>query len=174
MDGKEIENILSKNPHTRNNFRGVYAVDELRKVKRPITGKINSFVVNLDPSRESGSHWVAIILKEGRKNIYFDSYGLPPIDKLLRSFLHPAFTHNTMQLQFPLSTTCGQWCILFILFQSLNISLASMQKLFSKHQLLKNDHKVNFYIHLLYKKRYKVIDRKFLKQQMCRSNNKVQ
>ena len=59
-------------------FRGVYMRDEVSKSR---TYEKECAIVNLNTSREPGSHWVCFY-KDGRKQrIYFDSFGqITPIE----------------------------------------------------------------------------------------------
>jgi hypothetical protein len=79
MYKSQIETILSLDAHTREAFRGCFAIDELSSLKsrgstfqnssrrrrrkpqeRRGDGKDSSYVVNYDKSTEKGSHWIAI------------------------------------------------------------------------------------------------------------------
>ena len=58
------------------NFRGVFMRDKLPR--KPLY--VESGIVNLNTSKESGSHWV-LYSKRGKTRIYFDSFGQPtPIE----------------------------------------------------------------------------------------------
>ena len=58
------------------NFRGVFMRDTLPR--KPL--HVESGIVNLNTSKEPGSHWV-LYSKKGKKRIYFDSFGQPtPIE----------------------------------------------------------------------------------------------
>lgn len=172
MNTEEIEKLLKANVITRKCFRGVFPSDKIPK-KRTINFQgveMNSFVFNLDPSYKGGSHWVALVLKKNGKSIYFDSYGLPAqLQKIKDLIGNDDCTYNKQQLQYPLTTVCGQWCIFFLLYASAYIPMQEMYTIFSSKKTLINDHKVNFYINKLFKTKHKVIEKKFLKAQMCRS-----
>ena len=127
------------------------------------------YIVNLDPSTESGSHWVA--LEIGRKKIYFDSYGLGPRDKKLKKILGKKYEKNLKRLQHPLSTTCGQWCLYFLLRRAQKWSTKKIVRPFKKNLInptLINDYVLNFLIEKNFKgeKEHKVIDKVFLKDQL--------
>lgn len=81
------------------------------------------FVVNTSPwvenkSGQQGVHWVAIYIPVNKKAIYFDSFGIPPLQRDIVSFLenncHNGFKHNTQSLQSPQSGVCGVYCVDFI------------------------------------------------------------
>lgn len=77
-----------------------------------------SFVINLDLSGQSGSHWVAV--KKSNNNVfYFDSFGTPPIDEVITRYgQHSDFYWNDKIIQDPHSPSpsCGYLCISFLKF----------------------------------------------------------
>jgi hypothetical protein len=87
------------------NFRGVYLRDELS-----MTPKDNECaILNLDDSSGSGTHWVAWIKKRTEK-YYFDGYGLPPPDELLK-YLHSPVYYNSERIQPDNEVFCGHLCL---------------------------------------------------------------
>lgn len=87
-----------------------------------------AFVVNTAPltatdqrsraSVVSGKHWVVIILHDGNKAEYFDSFGVPPCQSNIVEYLanhSNKLKFNSRMLQDPLSSTCGVWCIDYII-----------------------------------------------------------
>ena len=97
------------------NFRGVFMKDTLPKSPR----KIECGIVNLNTSKEKGSHWVCYY-KKGLNRIYFDSFGqITPIEiqnylKKRRESGIGVIQRNTDIVQ-PLNTNiCGHLC-LFVL-----------------------------------------------------------
>ena len=93
-------------------FLGVFPSDP---IARTVT-----LIVNTDPHKERGSHWLAIHLQpKSHSSFYFDSYGLPPFIPSIESFLHRnsiVHNYNTVQLQETTSTVCGKNCCLFALY----------------------------------------------------------
>lgn len=55
-------------------FEGVFAADELPH--SPEKSKARAYIVNTDPIKKPGSHWLAIFTKNYKCEV-FDSYGLP-------------------------------------------------------------------------------------------------
>ena len=102
---------MLKIPH----FRGVFMRDSLPK--RPF--KKESGIVNLNTSREKGSHWICYY-KDESKRIYFDSYGVETLEEI-QNYLKKknergiaVIQRNTDIVQ-PLNTNiCGHLC-LFVL-----------------------------------------------------------
>lgn len=66
-------------------------------------------IVNLDTSRNSGTHWVAYY-KKGKQCIYFDSFGLPaPLE--IQEYLQLPYIYQTFQLQDANDVICGHLCL---------------------------------------------------------------
>lgn len=83
-----------------------------------------SFVINTSPWMENrnssqGTHWVALYITKKSKGVYFDSFGLPPMQRDIRLFIEHhctgGFKYNTQTLQHPLSSVCGVYCIDFVM-----------------------------------------------------------
>ena len=101
------------------NFAGVKMRDELQ-------GKANtveSGIINLNTSSESGSHWTCYFCN--RSNIiYFDSFSEPPPIELLKYIKSdvefsehlPVIKRNALTVQHDQSSECGSLC-LFVLKQ---------------------------------------------------------
>jgi hypothetical protein len=169
MDNQTIETLLKKNPLTKKYFQGVYPCDKVGNNYYPTKKKkMQLFIVNLDPSYKSGSHWVALLLKEKGKNVYFDSYGLPPNNKYFKKLLKNNYVYSRKKVQHPLSTTCGQWCMYFVWEKSKDKNLKQMLKFFGK-DFLANDHIVNLLIEKNFKTDQEIINKPFLKQQFAKT-----
>jgi hypothetical protein len=69
-------------------------------------------IVNLDSSKNSGTHWVAY-WNGPRISIYFDSFGLPP-PKEVASYLQPTRLQQTSQLQELSQVICGHLCVVVL------------------------------------------------------------
>ena len=83
------------------------------------------FVLNTHPNGLPGEHWLAFYY-DGRRVIeYFDSYGLP---LETHASVHAALvaqglvslckSANTIALQSPITSVCGQYCVLFLFWRS--------------------------------------------------------
>lgn len=108
MFKRQIETILGLDKSTRDQFCGVYAMDQLpRKRQRGL------YVINMDDYDEPGSHWVAVC-DDGTVE-YMDSYGLPPFDLRCLKFVGSDFVYNTIPIQRQYSNACGFHCIYFLL-----------------------------------------------------------
>lgn len=100
--------------YIKNGFGGVFASDTLPVAKKHFV----SFIVNLDDHTLPGSHWVSIYFKN-RIAFYFDSYGRCPPKSIL-NFMQKNCDDvyfNNVQVQNYFTTSCGYFCLFFILFQ---------------------------------------------------------
>lgn len=96
------------------NFKGVFTRDQLPKK----IGNKEAGIVNLNTSKEPGSHWVAYF-RDGSKKIYFDSFGqvIPTeIQKYLKTkdeyrYNLPVIERNTDVVQEPNTVICGHLCL---------------------------------------------------------------
>ena len=87
------------------NFRGVFMRDELKF--KPLNRECG--ILNLDSSKNDGSHWVAWF-KDKDNKIYFDSFGVQPPLELIK-YLKSPILYNTFQIQQYNDTNCGEWCL---------------------------------------------------------------
>ena len=87
------------------NFRGVFMRDELKF--KPLEKECG--ILNLDCSRNDGTHWVAWFKNKDNK-IYFDSFGVQPPLELIK-YLKSPILYNTFQIQQYNDTNCGEWCL---------------------------------------------------------------
>lgn len=109
----------------KTHFGGVYASDTLPKKKT----SYKFFIVNLDPKILPGSHWIAIHLN-GDSGYYFDSYGLPPRNKRILSFIKRncnSIKYNQECFQDYQTTTCGYFCLYFLYCAARNKPLANLR-----------------------------------------------
>src|ERR1700723_172875 len=67
---------------------------------------------NLTEDEQNDGHWTCFVVN-GKKILYFDSYGLPPIYNLTL-FNNYDVEYYTTMLQHPLSSSCGKFCVLFL------------------------------------------------------------
>ena len=84
MDGGQVANILLRDPFVQPIFQGVFSSDHLPQL--PVKHRPAAFVVNTDPSRRPGEHWIALYLPTRGPVEYFDSYGKPPKVDSIRTF----------------------------------------------------------------------------------------
>lgn len=118
-------------------YGGTFPCDMLPKyIKKP-----KSFIINLDPSYKTGSHWVALHFDTNNQAHYFDSFGRNPPDTIL-SFIDSNSNYlkvNRYKYQGNSSIACGFFCILFILLVH---DLNRFYRIFRKCKHIYNEKKV--------------------------------
>lgn len=98
-------------------FRGVFMRDNLPK--KP--WKKECGIINLDGMEGPGTHWVAY-KTNGRKSIYFDSFGnLPPPQELVRYLSGSIIEYNYISYQDYDTYICGHLCLEFLKNKNLYI-----------------------------------------------------
>lgn len=141
MNSLEISRVLSTYKNTKGLFKGVYARDRV-----PLKPTYPScFILNTDPSREQGEHWLAIYYDNNGNADFFDSYGQHPTKYRLLSYLEKTsqnWIFNSNQLQHFFSKFCGHYCCLFLLFRCNNYTLDDFLSKFTDSQLT-NDMIIN-------------------------------
>ena len=142
----EIEAFMKNDRRIQPCFRGVYAVDELpvKPFHRPAL-----YIINTDLSTLPGEHWIAIYFPAGNeKPEYFDSFGRPPSNPFVISFLASPCRYNARIIQAPTSETCGYHVLHFAYFRCRNWTLHQIINRFG-NDLYANDtyvkHFVNWY-----------------------------
>lgn len=132
---------MMENKVIKKYFRGVFPSDKLpKRFKKPAL-----LIANTDPSTQKGSHWIAFYVPKSGKPEYFDSLGRAPEKKEFLEFLRKqakTFTHNKKRLQGAFSTTCGNYCGVYLYFKSKQIPFSHFLKLFSDKNFQMNDNKI--------------------------------
>lgn len=149
-------------------FAGVFASDQLpASIEKP-----GALIVNTEPSRLSGEHWVAIYIDKSGRGEYFDSFGRKPFVKDIVLFLDgqcPGWSFNEKRLQGGLTTVCGQYCIYYLYRRCRGLSMSNIVQYFS------SDYDRNDYTVARFVARYFNItlpssdsDAKFMFNQICK------
>ena len=108
MEAAELESYLAREGLRHR----VTSADLLPSaVKRP-----EGLIVNTDPARRPGTHWVAFYLPGRGPVEFFDSMGFPPehYHPSFRNFLilhGPEYLHNSGRIQDYGSAVCGAYCL---------------------------------------------------------------
>ena len=78
------------------------------------------FIMNLDDSNSSGTHWVSVniagatsISDVSSTTYYFDSFGLPPT-KEIKGYCEELRFYNSFVFQKPNEVICGHMCLYFL------------------------------------------------------------
>ena len=82
--------------------------------------KTTKGICNIDDGSQGGTHWVAFVeLNEGSS--YFDSFGGPPDQWLIKQLPKPIIYHNYI-IQGIHSKMCGTYCLYFLYLLENNIN----------------------------------------------------
>lgn len=132
MNTKEINSILERllSP-VKVKFLGVFPRDLMPK-PRDLKVFPTCFVINSDPAREPGSHWIAIYYENPESCEFYDSYGYDyKMYGITSNSLPPHVISNTKQVQCFSSTVCGQHCIYYLYKRCLGLSMFQILRRFS-------------------------------------------
>lgn len=141
MNTIELVRALSTNKHTKRFFIGVFASDQLKYIKKPIT-KTSILVCNEDDSSQGGSHWIAIVIlpaknrSQGNKILYFDSFGRLPKVVHIKNFIKQnsaSFDYCKKKLQSEFSIFCGNWSCVFLLSSILGLGIREFEGKFGNN-----------------------------------------
>ena len=111
---------------TGSRFLGVFPMDRLLPPGEVVPPAV--CVVNYDPAKMPGSHWVAVSVQPSSVS-WFDSYGLGPdssdlvigyqthfwawLSHVCQQLGLNRYEYNRADLQSPSETTCGHWAVYF-------------------------------------------------------------
>ena len=104
------------------NFKGCFMRDEISNlgVASDASSNDECFVMNLDDSNSSGTHWIAVNMASATgisdvngTTYYFDSFGLPPTEEIKRFCKEPRF-YNSFVFQKSNKVICGHMCLYFL------------------------------------------------------------
>ena len=131
----KYKNVLK----TKKRFQGVCSRDNLPKLKK------GAYVINLDHSKNTGTHWVVIFVKKDEM-IYFDSFGVEYIPKeIMEKIGNKNIKTSIFRIQDNNSIMCGYFCILFIEYLLNNKTLTDFINLFNPWNFKKNDQIIKRY-----------------------------
>jgi len=117
----EIESIMQK--YVNKGFKGVYSIDEVPNI--PVSD-VMAFIMNLEPSYKSGSHWIAVYIdtKHDKSLEYYDSFADDPSYQFMKNVnilikkLDPSvylkFKVNRIVNQRANSSNCGWFAMKFL------------------------------------------------------------
>jgi len=114
MNTEEIRRAL-QNKH----FDDVYSIDTLPARLR------GTVVCNLDLFYRSGNHWVCILVVDGTRGDYFDTFGRAP-PKTLKDYMNAwceSWTYNSRQIQSIVSSFCKHYCVYFCMLRSRELTM---------------------------------------------------
>ena len=120
-------------------FNGVFSRNNSPKLKNGV------YVINLDHSENTGTHWIVIFMKSN-KAIYFDSFGVEYIPKkIMERIKDKNIKTGIFRIQDNDSIMCGCFCILFNEYMLNNKTLTDFTNLFGLWDFKKNDQIIKSY-----------------------------
>jgi hypothetical protein len=127
MQGSEFQHYFEKFPELQKHFIGVFSIDTL-----PKTLKQRTFCIcNTDTKNGIGKHWLCFVKTDKSSVECFDSLGISSEKKkLLSNFCHfnaKYVTFNETQFQRNDSSTCGLFCVYFLLERFVQIYKMSIK-----------------------------------------------
>lgn len=131
MFEQDIERLLTYNDWTSKLYRGVFARDD----DLPSLEGGGIIVVNTDRRQRPGEHWI-LYANMNDKLIYFDSFGLPPIEPELRHLIVDEYNDTCIQSLY--SPLCGVYCCIVAALLARGKPLKSIVSRFSNN-LIAND-----------------------------------
>lgn len=130
-----IDKTLKNNNFTKTVYQGIFPCDKLTDFVIP------SFpcgiVVNFDPAKKPGSHWIGLYFDRFKNVEYFDTYARPintnkNIFKFIQQNGNKAVKYLTgSSVQDDSSSVCGHYTILFLLCRAKKISFSCFVNTFS-------------------------------------------
>lgn len=146
MFASQITAIVTNNPKTRKHFQGVFSCDKIPDMKKT---KIFYMIVNTTSSETFGEHWTLYFKRNTSNMIYVDSLAKNPkeygqcFEKAYEKLTKNCNVHKLENpLQSDSSSLCGVYCIFFVFYLSLGISINTIQKKFFNKVRLQNDKKL--------------------------------
>ena len=109
-----INHIVRKDSLLKNVYLKTFAFDE----KPLFINFPSSFILNTEPRAKNGQHWLAFYYDKKGYCYFFDSYGKHPSYYKLEKYINKTskrWTYNKQRIQ-GLSSYCGLYCVLFLLF----------------------------------------------------------
>ena len=169
MNSYEITESVNKFRPLKTIFKGVFARDTIPFFTATELSTTFCFIVNLDKHNNIGSHWIAVFAQKRKPFMeYFDSFGRKPSYNSIKQFLSQRdfYFYNNRKLQSVLNTTCGQYCLFYLICRALDIKSQQILSFFDKDNSQFNDYLVNETVNAIFKVNYKVSDKEFIISQI--------
>ena len=134
----DLKTLAVQFPYLRRYFIGVYSIDTLPK-------KLSSYpaalIINSDPSHLPGQHWVALFVESKCVAEYFDPYGISPIGQIYKFAQRVSSTliFNKWWIQPPDSSSCGLYCLYFLVARSNGTTFKDFLKHFKDYDWSSNE-----------------------------------
>ena len=137
METDQIERLLARDP-----LMCHYTVTPKNELPEIVETYPVALVCNTHNADQPGEHWVAMYVDE--VGDYFDPYGQAPQHVAFTNFMNEhcsEWSANERTLQSPLSTVCGQYCVVFLMLRCRNVPMHAFSRLFTT-DLIANDCRV--------------------------------
>lgn len=133
MNSSSLQCVIDCDPVLSQNVCGVFAADEIPQNTNTFPF---AFIVNTDPKRQPGRHWLAFYISSRTAGEFFDSFGNPPeyyFNHSKEFFNAKSFKleFNIKRLQSNESKVCGQYCLFYLLNRCRNVIMDTTVNLFS-------------------------------------------
>lgn len=139
MNTEQLQHIIQCDVYMKRCVLGVFPVDQIPPHLPLGTGVI----VNTDPARLPGRHWVAFYLNQKNELECFDSFRKSPFtySAYMKQFM-ARFSKtdiNEKQLQSRDTNLCGQYCLFFLMCRCRGLSIDYFLHLFSNLQHINDE-----------------------------------
>jgi len=108
----DLDEMLKKSP----SYLGTFSHDTIPT----FSNERFSAIINYHNYNQEGSHWICVYNSPEKKySEFFDSFGLPPSDKILKKLKQTGkkVLYNTSKIQNITSSKCGFYCYFYILMR---------------------------------------------------------
>ena len=164
MNTRSLSEICRGDAEISRVFEGVFPSDCLPS-RLPCP---SAFIVNTDPKSKPGKHWIAFYVDQDYLGDHLDSFGrhpIPTVEKYLDDKCIE-WQYSVKQLQSPLTTTCGQYCIYFLHQRCRGKSMETILKRFSD-DYASNDQFVKNFVNKVYDRNTKAVDVDYIVDQVA-------
>lgn len=142
---QQLHHLGRHKPNLGPYFAGVFASDRLPS--RPLHDRPRGYIMNLNTHDQPGSHWIALWTDNEMCSVV-DSFAIPlhlyePLvlfDWLTEHFDVYEKSHHALQAVD--SQAHGLYTLMFLVHMSVGGNLDTFVDLFSRHDFVKNDHRV--------------------------------
>lgn len=172
MNTAQLWKCIKQNEWLQRYCTGVYASNTIPKEFNTLP---SCFIMNTDSSDLPGTHWVAVYLSLYGPHEFFDSYGRTQsvVAPIFRKPIVGHWLENPFELQGPLSTTCGQYCLYYLSERCAGRTLTEIVSDFSNAQdQIENDEWINDHVNSAYNTELDVYDEKCIIMQTARARQK--
>lgn len=163
-DTLTLRAVCQQDPFIKRRFGGVYGADQVKCQPEQYP---RCAILNTDPIRRPGQHWVAVYWTSADQGEFFDSYRERPSSYVptWRCFDH--FTQIPHALQAWNSDVCGDYCLYYLYKRCRDVPLARIVKPFHLRDSVYNDQAVLQRMHELFPKTLEVESHPDTPRQYC-------